>query len=83
MLNDTNPRAERILVEGFRAMSPARKMELLDQMTLAAQELSLAGLRLRHPDADERTLELMLASLRLDRETMVRVFGWDPAEHGR
>jgi len=30
----------------------------------------------------EREVRLRLASLRLDREVMVTVFGWDPHEEG-
>jgi hypothetical protein len=33
-------------------------------------------------DLDEREKFLRLASLRLDRETMIEVYGWDPEEEG-
>ena len=48
----------------------------------AADEMALAGIRMRHPEASDRELRLRLAALRLDRGTMVRVFGWDPEREG-
>lgn len=63
-------------------MSGARKLALVSQLTLAAEELARAGIRERYPAATEREIELHLGALRLDRETMIRVFAWDPEERG-
>ena len=81
-LQDTSPEAEAILVAGWRAMTPAEKLALVSAMTRTAQELSLAGIRVRHPDATGDELRLRLAALRLPRELMVRLFGWDPVVEG-
>jgi hypothetical protein len=56
---------------------------MVAEMIATAEALGFAGLRLRYPDASERELRLRLASMRYDRETMIRAFGWDPAEPGR
>jgi len=42
------------------------------------EQLSLAGVRLRHPNVDERELFLRAAALRLGRALMIEVYGWDP-----
>ena len=76
--SDTHSEIARRIIEGYRRMTPAQRIERMQQMTLAVQELALAGLRRRHPDASERELELRLASLRLGAETMRKVFQWEP-----
>lgn len=68
-------------MERYRQMEPWEKMRMVLDMNLSVETLALAGLRLRHPDASERELRLRLAAMRLDRETMIRAFGWDPDEH--
>jgi len=59
-------------------MQPWEKLRLVEQLVLASEELALVGIRERQPGASERELELRLAALRLDREAMIRLFGWDP-----
>ena len=44
--------------------------------------LSEAGVRRTYPQADHREVFLRTAARRLDRETMIRVYGWDPLTHG-
>jgi len=57
-------------------MSPAEKAARVAALTRTACMLALAGLRSRHPAADERELLLRLAVLRLGAETVHRVYGW-------
>ena len=79
---DTSPEAEAVQLEGLRRMSPAERLQLALDLTQTSRETALTGLRLRHPLANEQELRLRLASLTLDRETMVAAFGWDPAKEG-
>lgn len=79
---DTSPEAEAVQIELLRRMTPAQKFELVLRLNRQARALQLAGIRRRHPGADEHELRMRLASLWLDRETMVKVYGWDPEEHG-
>lgn len=44
--------------------------------------LALAGVRSRHPQADERECLLRIASLYLPTDLMRKAFGWDPDEKG-
>lgn len=82
LFDDTSPEAERVLVEGYRRMSPARKFGRVRDLNWTLQQLALADLRARFPGDDERTIRLRLASRTLDRATMIAAFGWDPDEYG-
>ena len=80
--NDTNPRIEAFLIEGYRKMTPAQKAERVRALTRAVQELALLDVRRRHPDADAREQALRVASRWIDRDLMVRAFGWDVQKEG-
>lgn len=81
-LSDTSPEAERVLIEGYRRMSPAEKLERVFSLNRALEKLQAARIRADYGDIPEREMRLRLASLRLGRETMVKVFGWDPEVEG-
>src|SRR5258708_364844 len=53
-LSDTTPEAEKVLTEAFRAMTPARKWQLLEQSQRMARVLHEAGVKLRDPNATPR-----------------------------
>lgn len=80
--DDTDPAIEAILIEGYRRMSPAQKLERVRVLTRAVQQLALLDVRRRHPGADERELSLRLASRWIEPELMRRAFGWDAREVG-
>jgi len=65
---DTSQEAERIQVELWRRMSPLAKARAVSEISRTAQELSLLGIRRRHPHASERECLLRLAVLKLGRE---------------
>lgn len=80
---DTPPEVERILVEGYRRMSPRRKLERVVALNRAVERLAAARLRARYgEDMSERELRLRLGALRLDRRVMLEAFGWDPDVRG-
>jgi len=81
-LSDTSPEAERVLIDLYRRMPPSRKLKQVLDLNRTVELLALANIRRRHPDAGERELRLRLGSRWLDRETMRRVFGWDPEVEG-
>ncbi len=81
--SDTPPEIEEIILEGYRRMSPAEKLQRVMDLNRAAQDMALARIRAQYgPDLSEREERLRLAALWLDREIMVRVFGWDPEARG-
>lgn len=82
-ISDTDPEVERRLVEATRRLTPGERLMRVFELNRAAESMALAGIRERHgKDLSEREERLRLAALRLDRETMVEVFGWDPEVEG-
>ena len=80
-VDDTTPKALEVFYELQRRRTPAEK--LADALDLSDQliHVSEAGVRSRYPDAGEREVFLRAAALRLPRDIMIKVYGWDPAEH--
>jgi hypothetical protein len=71
---DTSPEAERLQIELWRRMSPVKKKSPVNGLSRSALELSLAGIRLRHPGASEHECWLRLALLTLGRSVASRVY---------
>lgn len=80
--NDTDPAVEALLIEGFRRMTPAEKLQRVAELNRAVQELALSDIRERHPEAGERELALRLASRWIEPELMLKAFGWDVEKEG-
>ena len=78
---DTSFAAERLQFELWRRMTPIEKFAAFFDLQATTMALAEAGIRLRHPEADEREVFLRRAASMIDRQTMVRVYGWDPALH--
>ena len=82
-LSDTPPHIERILIEGYRSMNPAQKLQRVVALNRALDELATARIKSQHgQDISQRETILRLASLHLDAGTMRDVFGWDPDTKG-
>jgi hypothetical protein len=75
---DTSPAAEAVQFELWRRMTPVEKVDLFTGLTLAVQELAMAGMRLRYPNESDDTIRLRLAVQRLGEETVRRVWHWQP-----
>jgi hypothetical protein len=81
--SDTPPDVEEILLERYRQMTAEERLMRALDMSRAVQQLALARIRAEYgPDLSEREERLRLASLWLPRETMIKVFGWDPEIEG-
>jgi hypothetical protein len=81
-MNDTSPKAEEILIRGYRDMPAWKKLRQVSQLTMAVQQLALTRIRSQYPNCGEREEKLRLAALWLPRETMIRLFAWDPLVKG-
>ena len=80
---DTPPEIEERMLEGYRRMTRTEKFRRIVELNRAVEEMAAARIRSRYgPDLPERELRLRLAALRLDRQTMIEVFDWDPEEKG-
>ena len=81
---DTPPEVQAMMIEGYRRMSPAEKLQRVVDLNRAVENLARARLRAQYgPNLSEREENLRLASLYLDRDTMIRAFDWDPEVEGR
>ena len=79
---DTSSHIQNILIEGYRRMSPQQKLKRVREMTQAVQQLALARIEKQYEECSDYEKQLRLASLWLDRETMIRVFHWNPRVKG-
>ena len=81
-VNDTPPHIQEILIAGYRRLTPRQKMQRVSELNKAVQQLALARIRKQYGELSEREQRLRLAALWLNRETMIRVFDWDPQKEG-
>ncbi len=80
--SDTDPKAREVWIEALRRKSFGEKLAMIFEMNEMGMELTRRGVRMRHPEADEREVFLRAAAIRPGRDLMIRAFGWDPDEHG-
>ena len=71
---DTTADIEQRQVESWRRLSPLDRLRLVSDTTRAVMNLSLAGIRRRHPQASERECFLRLAAIMLGVDTAKRVY---------
>ena len=81
-MNEMDAMIEKIVVEGYRKMTSWEKMKRVSELNKAVQQLALSRIRKQYGDIPEREQKLRLASLWIDRDTMIRVFDWDPKIKG-
>lgn len=80
--SDTSPEAERFLNEAYRRMTPTEKLQRVAALNRSLLQLSAARIRQQYGDVSDDEMRLRLAALRLGRETMIKLFDWDPDERG-
>jgi hypothetical protein len=81
--SDTDPRALEVFFECLRRMTASEKVQGILELTSMAFETARAGVRRQHPGISEREVFLRTAARHLNRETMIRVYGWDPESAGK
>lgn len=60
---DTTPEAEAVLIAGMSRLSPARRLQMADELTHMTRELSWYGLCRRYPTATEDELRYRWCAL--------------------
>jgi hypothetical protein len=70
------------MIDILRRMTPAQRLHRSFELRACTIRLARARIRQKHPGASAREVQLRLASLWLDAETMRRVWGWDPVTQG-
>jgi hypothetical protein len=73
--SDTHPKMEDLQIKLLREAPAWRKMEMLVSLNATAQELALAGLRRRYPDANPSELRRRLADILLGHDLALKVYG--------
>jgi hypothetical protein len=63
--DDTTADSERRQVDAWRRLSSIERLRLVSETTRAVLELSMTGIRRRHPQASERECFLRLAAILL------------------
>jgi deoxyribodipyrimidine photolyase-like uncharacterized protein len=81
--HDTSLTLEETLFERYRQMSIEEKLDHIGALGRLAEELAVAGLRAKYPEASYEESRMRLVSRWIDRDTMIRLYGWDPDERGR
>ncbi len=80
---DTPLDVEERWIERYRQMTEQERLAIALDLSEAVRQLALAGIRERYgPNLSEREERLRLAALTIDRETMIKAFGWDPEIEG-
>jgi len=77
---DTTLEAEQRQMEIWRAMTPAQKFALLDDLYSSANLFVEAGIRMRHPDAGPEEVRMRRLALTLGRDVVQRLYGFDVGE---
>jgi hypothetical protein len=72
---DVSEQVDRAVFEGLRRMTPLQRLQVAANASRALHRLSVAGLRLRYPDASEEELFRRAGAVRLGPELTRWAFG--------
>jgi hypothetical protein len=78
---DTDPEALEVFLQLHRRMTTGQRVAKVFALTAFQESLQRASVRAMYPQAGEREIFLRVAARRLDRDTMIRAYGWDPDLH--
>lgn len=81
--SDTDPKMRALIIERIRAMTPLEKLQPVGQLNRAVLSLAAARQRSWYPDDTPDEARIRLASLWIERDLMIKWFGWDPNVKGR
>jgi hypothetical protein len=76
--SDTDAKAFEVFLSLQRSMTPAEKIQAVFEQNELLRSTAEARERQLHPQASDREIFLRVTAHRLDRETMLRVYGWCP-----
>lgn len=74
MYEDTSPAEVERYHEMLRALSPHERLRVAVALSIAVRRLAEAGIRQRHPLADEQEVRVRLAVRLYGREVALRAF---------
>ncbi|MEN3333769.1 MAG: hypothetical protein V7641_3134 [Blastocatellia bacterium] len=82
LIQDTDAEAHRLLIELARRTPVWKKFAQVAATTETCRAFAKAGIRRRYPNASEDEMRKRLAAVVLNRETVIKVYGWDPDREG-
>jgi hypothetical protein len=71
---DTHPKMEAKQIELIRSMPPWKKISIVDGLNETVKTLAISGIKQRHPDANPKQIQRMLAELMLGAELARKVY---------
>ncbi len=80
LAGDTDPAAERVLIDLLRGASPARKIAMVIEANRTARALAMTGLGERHPGESPARLRRRLADLWLGPDLARKAYGPSPID---
>ncbi len=78
MFADTDPKVLEKWIEIQRAMSVDEKLRAVLEASEFVLRLYEMGVRHQYPNATDREVLVRVAARHLDRETVIKAYGWDP-----
>lgn len=81
-ISDTHPIIESILIEGYRKLSSAQRLNLALEMSDTIRALAKTGILKRHPGISDEELRKRMGAFFLGRELSIKANGWDPEKEG-
>ncbi len=78
LFDDTSPAAEAKLIELLRKKTPEEKLRMVNQLNAGVRTVTMSGLKLRFPHADDKELKQRLAELLLGSARAKTVFDAAP-----
>jgi hypothetical protein len=76
---DTDPSSFAVLVERWRAMSIAERVDLIDRLNADVEQLAVVGIRATHPDLTEPEIRQELARRRFGASLADEAYRHRPA----
>jgi len=80
--SDTSQDALEQMTRLYARMTGSQRLQRMQQLTVAVNQLALAGLRHRHPSEAQPQLLRRLARIRLGDDVATAVYGGDPPARG-
>lgn len=71
---DTSLEAERVQIEAFRRMGPEGRLKAGIALSRMCRDLLTAGVRMRHPDYNERQVQLAVIRLILPGDLFLTAY---------
>ena len=71
---DTTPEADQLQLEIFRRMGPEKRLQAGIALSQLCRKLLLEGVRMRHPEYNERQIELAVIRLMLPEDLFLAAY---------